>query len=263
MKFSQRVGINPSPSVLLPDEMPKRLQNRLWNMINLYIWKSENRFYQLDPFFDAFFTRYLGNSFTAIPNYTEQKLSVFEQIFMQYKWYEVYDFLEFLYSFYSSTNLEDLLNHVLNDELSPYRIVSGIVTKITEKMEIEALTEVLNDKDFPGVQKHIKTALELLSRRDNPDYRNSIKESISAVESMAKVITGNESASLGDAIKILEKKIKLHSALKEGFLKLYGYTSNADGIRHGMMDEPDLGPEDAKYFLLSCTSFINYLKSKI
>lgn len=55
----------------------------------------------------------------------------------------------------------------------------------------------------------------------------------------------------------------LHPTLKNSFLILYGYTSDEGGIRHAMLTEPDLTIADAKYFLLSCTSFTNYLKSKI
>ena len=66
---------------------------------------------------------------------------------------------------------------------------------------------------------------------------------------------------LGDALKEIEKKRSLHKALKGGFIKLYGYTNDADGIRHAMMDEPNLTQADARYFLLSCTSFVNYLKA--
>ena len=62
---------------------------------------------------------------------------------------------------------------------------------------------------------------------------------------------------------MLEKGGELHSALKDGFSKLYGYTNDEHGIRHAMLDAPELTQGDAKYFLLSCTSFVNYLKSKL
>ena len=81
---------------------------------------------------------------------------------------------------------------------------------------------------------------------------------------MARIVSGNPKATLHDALKAIEKKELLHSALKEGFIKLYGYTSDADGIRHAMLDKSKkLTAADARYFLLSCTSFINYLKAKI
>ncbi|WP_372526833.1 hypothetical protein [Piscinibacter sp.] len=51
--------------------------------------------------------------------------------------------------------------------------------------------------------------------------------------------------------------------MKDGFVKLYGYTSDEQGIRHAMLDEPDLHAADARFFLLSCTSFVNYLKAQL
>jgi hypothetical protein len=102
----------------------------------------------------------------------------------------------------------------------------------------------------------------LFSDRKNHDYRNSIKEAISAVESFCKIVTNNDKAELGDALKEIESQVKLHAALKAAFTKLYGYTSNADGIRHALMDEPNVGFEDAKFMLVSCSAFINYLIAK-
>jgi hypothetical protein len=43
---------------------------------------------------------------------------------------------------------------------------------------------------------------------------------------------------------------------------MYGYTSDAEGIRHALMDEPTLESEDAKFMLVSCSAFVNYLRSK-
>jgi hypothetical protein len=65
-------------------------------------------------------------------------------------------------------------------------------------------------------------------------------------------------------LKIVENKVGLHGALKKGFSSLYGYTSSADGIRHalGLLEEPNLSFEDAKFMLVSCSAFINYLVSK-
>ncbi len=63
-------------------------------------------------------------------------------------------------------------------------------------------------------------------------------------------------------MRFIEKKVELHPALKKAFDSLYGYTSDADGIRHALLDEPNLDSEDAKFMLVSCSAFINYLISK-
>jgi hypothetical protein len=152
---------------------------------------------------------------------------------------------------------------ILEEELAGYRMVENIVTPITDEQEINTITEALEDTTFSGVSSHLKRALELLSNRENPDYRNSIKESISAVESMAKVIAQKPKADLEEALKVLERSGKIHGALKASFSNLYGYTSDEGGIRHSMLDEPNLSSHDAKFFLVSCAAFTNYLKSKM
>ena len=197
------------------------------------------------------------------PNSYGSILHHLRQHFFSCKWYEVYDFIEFTLNYFEDTDLSEAVNKILERELSGYRFVSGIFTDITNPQEVEMLEIVLGDNDFPMVKAHLQRALELLSDRDHPDYRNSIKESISAVEALARVVSGNEKATLGDALKIIEQQGKLHPALKDAFSKLYGYTSDKDGIRHAMLEESNLSIADAKFFLLSCTSFINYLKSKI
>ena len=116
-----------------------------------------------------------------------------------------------------------------------------------------------------GVQTcALPISLDLLADRKNPNYRNSIKESISAVESFCKLITKDDNASLGEALSEIEKEYSLHGALKSSFSSLYGYTSDAGGIRHALIEsDVTVEFEEAKFMLVSCSAFINYLKSKV
>lgn len=104
--------------------------------------------------------------------------------------------------------------------------------------------------------------MSLFADRKAPDYRNSIKESISAVEAICKAIADDENATLGKALKVVKDKVGLHRGLEEGFLRIYGYTNDADGIRHALMDEPNVSSEDARFMLVSCSAFANYLTEK-
>jgi hypothetical protein len=45
--------------------------------------------------------------------------------------------------------------------------------------------------------------LDLFEGRKATDFRNSIKESISAVEAMCQILTGDDKATLGQALKKL------------------------------------------------------------
>ena len=157
----------------------------------------------------------------------------------------------------------DSCNLILESEMSACRLVNKQIIEITAEEEISSIEEAIKNTDsFNGVQTHLQTALSLLADRKQPDYRNSIKESISAVEALAKVLTGDDKATLGDALKILEKNSKLHGSLKSGFSSLYGWTSAAEGIRHAMLDDPNLKFDYAKFMLVACTAFVNYLIGK-
>jgi hypothetical protein len=80
---------------------------------------------------------------------------------------------------------------------------------------------------------------------------------------MCKIITGDEKATLNIALKKLEAAgIPLHTALKQAFDKLYAYSGDADGIRHALLVESTLDFDDAKFMLVSCSGFVNYLAAK-
>lgn len=111
-----------------------------------------------------------------------------------------------------------------------------------------------------GVTAHLQSALAKLGDRRSPDYRNCIKESISAVEAMCQLITAEPGATLGSALKRLKAHgVEVHPALEKAWLALYGYTGDKGGIRHAMLDEPALTVADARYLLVSCSAFVSYL----
>jgi len=275
--FSKRKGIEKTLTTLQKEGMNDELKNSVGNIFYIYIieglefFETYPRTDEINYFFNSLFLHFLRKPIDEIPDNQHRKADFLKELFLNFKWNRVYDFFEWLSNHIKNSyylkrrhqNFTDLVNSYLSRELAGYRLIDDNFVDITDQQEIEMLGEALKDDSFEGVTKHLKRALELLADRENPDYRNSIKESISAVESICQIITQKSKAKLGDALKILEQDHKLHPALKRGFSSLYGYTSNEGGIRHAMLDEPDLDSADAKYFLLSCTSFTNYLKSKI
>lgn len=86
------------------------------------------------------------------------------------------------------------------------------------------------------------------------------------MEALCKTIANDDKATLGQALDVIERThaVDFHGALKRAFDSLYGYTSSAEGIRHslGLLEEPDLNFDDAKFMLVSCSAFVNYLVSK-
>jgi len=146
--------------------------------------------------------------------------------------------------------------------VSAYRFINGLITRITEEHEVAEIEQALESSNGP-VHKHIRRSLELLSDRKAPDYRNSIKEAISAVESLVILTLKAEKGTLGQLIKKLENEIGLHPALRTAFSNLYGYTSDQAGIRHALTEAEKVDFNDAKFMLVVCSAFINFVEGKI
>ena len=183
------------------------------------------------------------------------------------EWYVIYDFIE-KYLRHSDSNkkikMTTIFNTILEEEAASYRILDGQVVPIVTESELSTIQDA-KSTDFDTVNIHIEKALFLFSDRKKPDYENSIKESISAVESICSIITGSSGsdATLGKTLKKLKDKgVYIHPAMEKAFTSLYGYTSDETGIRHGGIDFQNAPSEDAKYMLVSCSAFVNYLIEK-
>ena len=256
--------------VVQTEGMSDALRNSLWNALDQCLWSNETFLFNRHDgglgFVDAFSRQLWFNFFKlridSRPAYGRQILDLLRKYFFSAKWYEVYDFIEFVVQTYKIFGLLELINEVLERELSGFRLIDGLFTPVSDVSEREAIENALAPGPFAGVQAHLHQALQLLANRDQPDYRNSIKESVSAIESAVCELSNNPKATLGDGLKILERSGKLHNALRNGFSAIYGYTNDANGIRHAMLEEATLDEADAKFFLVSSAAFINYLKSK-
>lgn len=280
--FSQRYGFKPIKNIIQIDSMDDDLRVGLWNTILEIYFMQGNKYNEWhNPNYDEYSLMYKeiwGNHFKKPideffydwENNGTYNFAYMKQIFFSYKWYEVYDFLEFLANWNYSSFMEQYAdekkeeafkcscNLILEREMSGYRFIGNLITPITSETEIAEIEEALkNSEPYKTVYTHLHRALELLSDRKLPDYRNSIKESISSIEAFLKQIT--QEKDFAPAINKIENKIGIHPALKIAFTKLYGYTSDADGIRHGLMEESNIDFEDAKFILVSCSAFVNYL----
>lgn len=145
-----------------------------------------------------------------------------------------------------------------------YKIVVDKVIDSISDEEVKSIKTAVNHKSV-SIKEHFARALELYSQRPEGDYANSIKESISAVEYICREITGANK--LGEALNAFEKKgLPIHPRLKEAFEQLYAYTNQPNtGVRHALMDNAGSyspGPEEALFFLITCSSFVNYLTVK-
>ena len=272
MKFSERNGIK-SPKVNIQiDYIDDDLRNSLWNVIDIIFLSElknhENRYYnrtKFKVFYETIWFSFFKEPIDTIPTHKFDLINLLRDRFFYFEWYEIYDFIEFIVKNPQQFEIEEIIksfNAVLKRDLSGYRFIQTELVPITDEYQIEQIENAIVDTrnaKLKSVNTHLKVSLEKLSDKLNPDFRNSIKESISAVESLVQIIAEDNKAELGKALKVIRDKIGLHGALEQGFKNLYGYTSNGDGIRHAITEEPNIDLEDAIYMLTSCSAFINYL----
>ncbi|WP_237613138.1 AbiJ-NTD4 domain-containing protein [Pectobacterium carotovorum] len=264
--------------VIQRESMDNELRIGLWNVLQITVWDrwssgGTSSREKLEVTSKKIWIHFFKLPVDKIPAFhydpyraLKDAHEIIRDFFFEMEWWESYDFLEFIHQNIPdewSSLLASSCNYVLEKENSAYRIVDGKVLETTDEQEISAIESAIESNSL-SVKTHLQQALELLSDRKQPDYRNSIKESISAVESACNAISGEEKGTLGKSLKQIETSIGLHPSLKNAFSSLYGYTSDSGGIRHALTDEsahPSFA--DAKFMLVACSAFCNFLWTKI
>jgi hypothetical protein len=270
-KFSERMGFKEHMQTIQTDGMNDALRNSLWNFIHSLYEGKYDYWIPAAKWSARFFFKVPVDE---LPYQDYENRKWLKARFFNLKWYEVYDFIEFIvdsherivqYPQHTRAKLIEVFNIIFERELAGYRFTSDILAPISnpaETGEISSAIEASARAGLDGAHEHLRASLTLLGKKPEPDYRNSIKEAISAVESIAKQLTKSGAQGLSGALDELSKNVEIHGALKAGFIKLYGYTSDEDGIRHAILDQPSVGFDEAKYMVVSCSAFVNYLIAK-
>ena len=281
--FSERYNYMKASDVIIRENITPEIQNAIcscYDKLNGYF--MEARVYYGDPYIEM--EKYLWTYFL---NQREGKFQdgrsyhIVATRFLEDEnnpWYRKLDLVEFTIKYlyaqenniyhgnhFVSRSFINQLNHEFERLNFAYRVVNNEIVEITSKEELTAIETSLRDSPT-NIKVHLNNALELYAQRPTGDYRNSIKESISAVEAFCREITGENT--LGDALnKLKNNGLEIPTILKVAFEKLYAYTNQPDtGIRHALMDKDGTytpAAEEALFMLVSCSAFINYLNKKI
>ena len=275
LTFSQAQGYEELPGPLKLGELPREGRVRIWNV-----------FYS-----SMFATRYfgdfewvLGDDWEAILREKHIRIDNLPldewNSYFEHNRRQLRDSIEMLPFF----RIFDTIQFVLRHHSCP----SGFIDKISEAFELSRLAYTIDDTPTPtiipsvtaaegntiaeamrtlreaglgGSAAHLRKAAECINGQE---WAEGVRESIHAVESVARQLDPKASQTLAPALKSLEGSGTLHPALKEAFTKLYGYTSNEQGIRHAHLnqDSANVGMDEAVFMLGACASFSSYLWRK-
>jgi hypothetical protein len=262
--FSERYGYTKPSDALVIEQIPERIINAIIN--SLQDLENYGDYNLLKETVWLFFLNQkradFDNYYDCIEQYLENR---------KVEWYYKLNLLEFtvgqiarLFSEGTCSLFVRNINFDFERLNYGYKIINNLVVPISSKEEVYSIEEAIGSAKN-NIKEHLNSALKHLADKENPDYRNSIKESISAVGVLCREMTGEND--LGKALYTLEKKQgKLHPQLKAGFENLYNYVNEKQsGIRHELMDESGTYVPtfyEAKFMLVTCSAFINYINGK-
>ena len=126
MKFSERLGIVSADKAIQIGSLNKELRNSLWSLLTIYYWDKFNRKKydfgsridyisgsNLNGLFNGLWLNYFKEPIDTIPNYYYDEpngLGILRKYFFEAKWYEVYDFIEFISSYSIEGKQKDFIN---------------------------------------------------------------------------------------------------------------------------------------------------------
>jgi hypothetical protein len=146
---------------------------------------------------------------------------------------------------------EDGIGWTLSDQSELHRQVPPTMAK-----RLKSTQAALTDK-YQIARVHYQKAETYLYQHPI-DEANSIKEMVSAIESVAKVIAPKTST-LGDAIKLLRNDSRFSSHLLDGLEKIYIYSNATPLIRHGHVHAGRPSLSEAEMVFFAGVAYIRYL----
>lgn len=274
--FSERYGYIKPSEVIIRERITPEIQNAICSCYDrLERQASGYDYIALEKYIWRYFLNRRENDYVEDVVYAKSYIFTNFILSDDIDWYHKLDLVEFvieyLYDPQCKISAPAVTSFVseLNTEFArlnfAYRIVDKEIVEITSEQEILTVESALASSTA-NIRQHLNDALKLLSQRPVADSRNSIKESISAVEAFCREKTGE--STLGKALCKLETNgVNFPKMLKEAFDKLYAYTNQKEtGIRHSLMDENGTyvpSTDEALFMLVSCSAFINYLGKKL
>jgi hypothetical protein len=269
LTFAEAEGLAPLPRQLGRTEVSAELRAVLWDLIHRRIQQSirgDTWAYVGDPWAKILRQVHVYLDHKPTDEFSTQPadvLAAVKPVFMTGTHDRLYGWLQFVMQVADDRLLSRAVAAALEFCRAPYRVVDGyLLMPVASEQDAETVVRAfaeLRDVGVHGAREHLKAAA---ARLNDGKFADSVRESINAVESVAKAL--EPSADLSKTLVRLEASANIHGALKKGFLAIYGYTSDQQGIRHPLIDDPTASVDetDALFMIGACSAFISYLIAK-
>lgn len=267
--FSKRYGLRPTPEGLVPEHVPESTRIGFT--------------YVLEPFevhidFERLYSRIcvalrIPRSVrdNNLARRSDELASVIEDFVGECPGWQFYDICEIVDTYLTSVDeslgvtFAERLNTLLADEQLGFEMRDGKVEKVGSGFldaQIQEARVLLKGPEFEGADQHFEKALKASNARPDPDVENCVKDAIAALESVGRVILGDDKILLDAAIKELTRRKVIPKPLDQVLAKLNAYRGNEPGVAHGAVDLSAVTPAEADFVLATAAAAIIYLVEK-
>ena len=268
LTFEEAEGLVPLPSQLQPRQLTQHLRAGLWAMLYRSIARSTYRGVLSDDWHHVMERLWVVRDGLAMDEYSadaEVHIQRLKKVVMEGSYGQVFGLFQWLLRQRECREMKlgNAVQIVLEHNRAAYRVMGGdTIVPISSEAEAATLKRAFADvasTEYSGARTHLQRAAEALTAGKLDD---TVRESIQAVESVARVLTGENT--FAAAITKFEKRWAIHPALKAGMLRVYDYTSDEQGVRHALINagHSPVDEADALFMLGACASMVSYLINK-
>ena len=273
--FSRSQGLSKTPKKLQIGQLPLPLRNQIWSVIYQHLERAVDSHPGIPAYVSGYWAKILYDFETNVVFLpADEFCSDWDHVRKNYKrlileatYNHVLDFIQYILRHdRKPAQFEFEIEHLFKEHLAAYTLIEDgrTIAPSATAEEGQALANSMaqvRDAGLIGAHQHLIKAIE---RFNSTQFADSIRESIHAVESVARRIDPNSSSTLAPALRNIKQKLYLNDQFLSGVEKIYAYTNSEEGLRHPLIDDENAQADDsdALFMIGACASFCSYLVAK-
>lgn len=266
--FSKRYGLRPTPEGLMYEDVPERARVGLYHIVG--------QFFATEGYSKRLYSALYREICVAlrIPSdrrigWESQYSTAIERVIKDCEWWQFYDICEVIWltldSSYDRGEFSTQVNTLVREEQLGFELRDGKVEKVGSGFidaKVKEARYLLKEPEFKGADEHFEKAIKALNMRPDPDVENCVKDAVSAIESVGRIIMKDEKALLSDIVKEMAKKGIIPKPLDQVIQKIYAYRGSEPGVAHGLVGPSKVTIDEAEFVLAMAAAIIIYLVKK-
>ncbi len=274
--FSRKFGLKQTPEGLLYDNVPETTRVSIFQIIFSELNAPVEGNHRYESLYRAI-CRFLRIRWDWNLHHEYQYAQAIEKLILGCEWHQVYEVCQIGYSYMKKILQEDRpgygwaesfqekVNALFRDEFLGFELRDGKIEKIGNPItdaKIKEARYLLKESEFKGADQHFEKAIKAINSRPKPDAENCIKDAVAAIESVGRVIVGDDKALLDDIIDKAARNGVIPKPLDQTFQKVYAYRGNEPGVAHGAVDLSKVTEAEGELILAMSAAMIIYLVKK-